>query len=266
MENFKNIIENIWKIQILNSIIIVLISVVLYKGVTHFLAKSEEKNRFKLFTSKKSKTYIKLIRSVIRYIFIGLTVLIVLQINGIDVSSIIAGVGILGAVFGLAMQDLLKDIIRGSSILSDNYFSVGDIVKYKDTEGKVIIVGLKTTKIQDLKTNNIISIANRNIEQVELVSNLIYIRIPMPYDTTVEKAEMVIADILESVKQNNNVEDCNYKGVTDLADSSIQYLIEVKANPVYKLQVRRDALRCVLLEMAKHGVEVPYNQIDVHQK
>lgn len=266
MDSLKVFMENIWKIQILNSIIIILISTVLYKGITHFLVKSEEKNRFKLFTSKKSKTYIKLIRSVIRYVFIILTILIILQVNGIDVSSIIAGVGILGAVFGLALQDILKDIIRGSSILSDNYFSVGDIVKYKDIEGKVLIVGLKTTKIQDLKTNNIISIANRNIEEIELVSNLIYIRIPMPYETSLEKAEKVITDILESIKQNNNVEDCKYKGVTELADSSIQYLIEVKTNPIYKLQVRRDALKSILQEMANNKVEVPYNQIDIHQK
>ena len=55
-----------------------------------------------------------------------------------------AGLGILGVIFGLAIQDWLKDIIRGSSILSDNYFAVGDVVKYKDIEGKVLVIEIKT--------------------------------------------------------------------------------------------------------------------------
>ena len=189
-----------------------------------------------------------------------------LQINGVDVSSVLTGVGILGIILGLAIQDWLKDIIRGSSILSDNYFAVGDVVKYKDIEGKVLVIGLKTTKIQDLKTSNILSIANRNIEEIEVVSNLIYINIPMPYEVSLEMAEKAIKDINEAIMKNNNVDGCRYVGVNDLADSSIKYLIEVKCNPLYKLQVRRDSLRSILDEMAKNEISVPYTQIDIHEK
>ena len=216
MDSIKAFLDKIGYVQILNSVIVVIISLILYNGVTYFLGKGEEKGSSKLFTSKKSKTYLRLMKSTIRYVFIIISVLVVLQINGIDVSSLLAGVGIIGVVLGLAVQDWLKDIIRGSSILSDNYFSVGDIVKYKDIEGKVLIVGLKTTKIQDLKTSNIISIANRNIEEIEVVSNLIYINIPMPYETPVEKAEKAISDITNAIKKNDIVNDCLYKGVNDL--------------------------------------------------
>ena len=266
MEEIKTILENILHTKIINSIVIIILSIAIYKGITHFLNKSEERSKSKLFTSNKSKTYIKLTRSIFRYVFIIITLLILLQVNGIDVSSALAGVGILGAVIGLAIQDWLKDIIRGSSILSDNYFSVGDIVKYKEIEGKVLVIGIKTTKIQDLRTNNIISIANRNIEEIEVVSNFIFINIPMPYEVKVEKAERAINDIIEDIKENNNVEGCKYLGVNDLADSSIKYLIQVECNPIYKLQVRRDALRSVLTQLSRNRIEVPFNQIDVHTK
>lgn len=266
MEEVKIFFDNIKNIQIVNSIIIVVVSIAIYKGITFFLTKSEKKNKLNLVSGKKRTTYLKLIRSLIRYIFIILTVLILLQINGVDVSSVLAGVGILGVVFGLAIQDWLKDVIRGSSILTDNYFSVGDIVKYKEIEGKVLVIGLKTTKIQDLKTNNILSIANRNIEEVELVSNVIYVNIPMPYELSVEKAEKVIDDIILNVNKNENVEDCKYKGVNELAESYVKYLIEVKNNPLYKLQVKRDTLRTILLVIEKHNIEVPYTQIDIHEK
>ena len=255
-------IDRIWQMKIINSVVVVIITFVLYKGVIFVLNKSEGT----LFTNKKGKTYFKLIKNVIRFIFMIIAVLVVLQTNGIDVSSVLAGVGIIGVVFGLAIQDWLKDIIRGSSILSDEYFQVGDIIKYKDIEGRVLVIGLKTTKIQDLKNNNIISIANRNIEEVQLVSNLVYLSIPMPYETNIKIAENTVYDICEAVKSNNNVNDCIYKGVNELAESCIKYYIMIDCNPINKLQVIRDANRSILVEMDRNGIKVPYNQIDVNMK
>ena len=266
MEKLTELWKNAEESKLINSIIIIVVSIILYKIVSYILNKGEKKDKFKLLSTKKSKTYIKLIKSVIRYVFIIITTLMLLQANGIDVSSVLAGVGVLGVVFGLAIQDWLKDIIRGSSILSDNYFSVGDVVKYKNIEGKVLVIGLKTTKIQDIRTSNIISIANRNIEEVEVVSDLIYITIPMPYEVSVERAEKTVEKIISSIEKQENVEETRYLGVNDLADSSINYLIEIKCNPLKKLQTRRDALKIALEEMAKDGIEVPYNQIDVHTK
>ena len=266
MEKIKELIKNIWHTQIVNSIIIIIVSIFLYSIISKILNRSESKAKSKLFTSNKGKTYINLLKSIIRYIFIIITFLILLQINGVNVGSVLAGVGVLGVVFGLAIQDWLKDIIRGSSILSDDYFKVGDIVRYKNIEGKVLVIGLKTTKIKDLATSNIISIANRNIEEIEVVSSFIYVRIPMPYEVKLYKAESVIQDIVELVKKNNNVKNCTYKGITELASSSIEYLIEVDCDENYKLHVKRDALRTVLLVYENNNIVVPYTQIDIHNK
>lgn len=263
MEKLVKLWEDAEKSKIINSIIIIAVSVIIYKIIIFLIEKGEKKE---LLSSKKSKTYLKLIKSLLRYVFIVITALMVLQTNGVNVSSVLAGVGVLGVVFGLAIQDWIKDIIRGSSILSDNYFAVGDVVKYKDIEGKVLVIGLKTTKIQDIKTGNIISIANRNIEEVQIVSEFTYINIPMPYEVPVNKAEKTVEKIVKVINQKENVEGCRYLGVNELADSSINYLIEIKSNPLKKLQVRRDALGIILLEMGKDGIEVPYTQIDIHEK
>lgn len=85
-------------------------------------------------------------------------------------------------------------------------------------EGKVLTIGLKTTKVEDVRSFNIVSIANRNIEQVEVVSHLINLDIPMPYEVKIEQAEKAIEDILAKVKEIENVEKCEYRGVNDLAD------------------------------------------------
>lgn len=266
MNDIMKFLKDIVHTQIIASIIIIIISLLLYRTISFFLKKSEKKSNFKIFTGKKSETYIKLTRSLIRYIFLIVTTLIILQVNGIDVSSVLAGVGILGVVFGFAIQDWLKDIIRGASILSDNYFSVGDIVKYKDTEGKVLVIGLKTTKIQDLRTGYIKSIANRNIEEVDIVSNLVYVNIPMPYEVNLKRAEKAVSCIVDDISNNNNVTGCRYIGVNELADSSINYCIEIKCDPNFKLQVRRDALRSILSQLDKNAIQVPYTQIDIHNK
>ena len=266
MEDAKSIFDSIWYTRVIQSLIVIVVSLIIYKFITYILNKSEERSNIKLFASSKGKTYIKLIKSVVKYIILILALLSILKINGIDVNSVLAGVGIFGVVFGLAIQDWLKDIIRGSSIISDDYFEVGDIVKYKNIEGKVLVIGLKTTKIQDLATSNIVSISNRNIDEVEKVSNFIYVRVPMPYEVSLNKAEKAIDDILNIVGNNNKVISCKYKGVAELASSSIEYLIEVECNPQYKLQVKRDTLRSILSGLEKNKIEVPYTQIDIHNK
>lgn len=266
MENIKKFFDNILHTQIINSIVIIVLELITYRGIIYFINRSESKTQSKFLMSNKGKTYIKLLKSILRYVSLIITIIILLQVNGVDVSSVLAGVGIVGVVFGLAIQDWLKDIIRGSSILSDNYFDVGDIVNYKGIEGKVLIIGLKTTKIQELKTGYIKSIANRNIDEIDIVSNLIYINVPMPYELSVEKAEIVIDDIVKSIKKNDNVNNCEYVSVNELAESFINYYLKIECNQLYKLQVRRDALRTILIEMEKNGISVPYTQIDIHEK
>ena len=75
--------------------------------------------------------------NVLRYLLLLVTILLILQINGINVTSLVAGLGIVSAVVGLALQDILKDVIMGLHILSGRFFSVGDAVRYGIMEGIV---------------------------------------------------------------------------------------------------------------------------------
>ena len=264
--DIKELLENPWVEKGIKVGITILISLIIYSIVASIIKRYSKNNKFESLAGKRTTTYLRLARSITRYLFILLTLLIILQILEINITSIIAGVGLIGAVFGLALQDFIKDIIRGTSILSDDYFKVGDVVKYKDIEGKVLILGLKTTKIKDLKTGNVVSIANRNIDEIEVVSNYIYINIPMPYELKVDKGEKAIDTIIKRIEKVDKVEECNYKGINELGESSVLYLLEIKTNPQYKRQVKRDSLKQVLLGLDEHNIEVPYNQLDIHEK
>lgn len=249
-------------LKIIYCAIAIIITLIIYKLVTRFITKAINKKEL----NKKASTYIHLIKSIIRYIAIIIIIILILKIFGINISSILAGIGIAGVIVGLAIQDFLKDIIRGSSIISDNYFSVGDVVNYKGMEGKVLVVGLKTTKIQELATSNIYSIANRNIEEVAVLSKVIYIRVPLPYELKIKEQRRVVGDIVNIIKKDSLIIDCENVGLTELADSKIEYLLKVTLDPVNKLQVRRNVLEHIIEGLEKNNIEVPYNQLDIHQK
>ena len=261
-----HIFNDIFSNRFISSIIVISFSFISYNLLNNFITKHSSSGKTKFMISNKSETYIKLITSVLRYVFIIITLLIVLQINNVNVSSMLAGVGIVSVVIGLAVQDALKDIIRGFSILSDDYFSVGDVIKYKDIEGKVLVIGLKTTKVKSIINQNVISIANRNIEEVQVISSQLDIEIPLPYELSKKEAESVINECVLNIKNKVNVKSSEYRGINKLNDSSINYLIRIQCNPEVKPQIKRDSICAIIETLEKNKIEIPYTQIDIHKK
>ena len=247
--------------NLIESGIVLVTGIILYWIIKYIFKKAVFKR-----VDKKANTPLFMFFSYVKYFYFIIIILIVLKVNGIDVSAMLAGVGIASIIIGLAIQDALKDIIRGVSIISEGYYKIGDVIKFNDNTGIVLELGMKTTKIKDIYTNNIVSIANRNIEKVEIMSDSLYLNIPMPYEVSIKDAEECIGEIVNIIKENEKVLDVAYKGISELADSSIDYKLFVKVDPKNMLQTRRDCLRDILLVMDKHNIEVPYNQLDIHNK
>ena len=263
MEEFLGFIESLLKHKIIQSLIVIAISLVLYRITILIMKKSEINSRKK---RGKDRTFLSLVINFLKYAMFVVVGLILLQINGVDVNNMMAGLGLLSIIIGFIVQDAFKDIIRGLDIISDKYFSVGDIVKYNGIEGKVLMVGLKTTKIEDVRSFNVISIANRNIEQVEVISDSLDIIIPMPYEVPVQNAEKAIDDILKEVEKDERVKTSTYKGITNFGESSIDYMINVHCAPIDKVPLRREILRIIILKLNKYKISIPYKQIDIHNK
>ena len=251
--------------KLVESCIVIVASVIIYSIVHHFVVRSERKtSHVKL---GRGRTYFRLILSAVRYVFIILTILAVLQVNGVDVSSILAGLGLVGVIIGLAVQDALKDIIRGISIISDHYFSVGDVIKFNnDQEGIVTEIGLRSTKLKSITNGCTVTVANREIQQAERCSNNIAFKLPLPYDLKLSKAEAILSEIVDEIKQLENVTDASYLGVSELGDSAIEYLISVKTKAELRRKTRRNSLRTALAVLEKHHISIPYPQLDVHRK
>ncbi len=265
MDIFLEWADKVFSNHLVQSVLVIAAGILLYKIISALLLRQGRKNR--ILKSGKGETYIRLTNSTMKYIILVITVLLLLQVNNVNVTSMIAGLGIVSIVLGLAVQDALQDIIRGFSIISDEYFHVGDVIAYNGIEGKVLELGLKTTKIRELKTDHILSIPNRSIESVELLSDVFFLNIPLPYELKLADAEEIINDMAKACGKSRLVKNVDNLGVNNLGDSAIQYLLRIQCvDTQFKFRIRRECLHAILKVMEEHSVSVPYNQLDVHTK
>ncbi len=265
MDIVAEIVENIWVQRLFWSSIVILVSILIYRIIARFFDRREQK-KSKLLVNKKGRTMVRMLKSIARYTIIVLDSLIILQIFGVDISSMLAAAGIASVIIAFAIQDALKDIIRGFDIVSDNYYNVGDIVKIGTTEGKVLAVGLKTTKIQDLATMNIVSIANRNIVEAEVVSGNVYIQVPVPYETKSATTKKAFDEIITKLQKQPNITSAAYQGVSNFSESSLDHQVVITCDPVVRRQARRDALQVIFTTLDAHKISIPYPQMDLHSK
>ena len=248
--------------------IVVIIGVMfIYKIIISVLNKATIRGTTE-FEKKKRVTVLVLFKNITKYVCLIIAALMILDIFGVDTSSFIAGLGVASVVIGLALQDALKDIIGGINIILDNFYVVGDYVKYGDFTGQVISFGLKSTKIKDFN-GNVMVVSNRNIDEIINLSqdkHVILLNIPTCYEVTEEKVKSVLLDVLEDVKKIKDVDDkeCSYLGVNELGDSAVNYLISVKCKQGSEYAVRRAILTLVKDAYDKNNIKIPYNQIEVH--
>ncbi|MBQ9018247.1 mechanosensitive ion channel family protein [Candidatus Saccharibacteria bacterium] len=225
-----------------------------------------KKRSVKVISDKRRKTYLRMLRSIVIAAAIIIVVLIILQLFGINVSSMLAGVGIASIVIGFALQDAMKDIFRGLEIVSDNYYDIGDIIKFGDNVGEVLSINLRTTRIQDINSMNIVSIANRNIDKVEIVSEYIYLQVPLPYEIKPAAADLLMHEIVKDILKVGNVVTAEFQGLTAITDSTLQYQIAITCDPKNKLQVRRDSLGVVTEVLAAHKLRLPYRHVIINDR
>ena len=221
-------------------------------------------NKPRIISSKKRKTYLRMLRSIVIAVILIVVVLTVLQLLGINVGSMLAGVGIASIIIGFALQDAMKDIFRGLEIVADDYYDIGDVIKYDDNVGQVTSINLRTTKIQDINTMNIVSIANRNIDKVEVVTGYIYLSAPFPLRIKPKAATTIMKEIVKKIESLPNVTSVINQGITAVTNSSLNYQLQITCDPRNQLQARRDCLGVSVDVFAATRILLPYTQLDVH--
>lgn len=152
------------------------------------------------FASKTMKTLIAV-----------LGVLIVLQSSGLNVMSLLAGLGLGGLALALAAQDTAANLFGSITILADHPFKVGDWVKIANNEGTVEEIGFRSTRIRTFY-NSVITIPNAMMAK-EVIDNMgvrplrrIRQVLGLTYETSPQKIEEFCEQVRYFLKQNAKVD------------------------------------------------------------
>ena len=128
---------------------------------------------------------------------------IVMALNnvGVNVGTLIAGLGIGGIAFGLGAQTTIKNLFGGISIITDRPFKIGERIKVDNTDGFVEDIGIRSTKIRTLE-KRLVTIPNFKISEVA-VENVtrepakrVLIKLALNYRTTAEQMNKALEILL----------------------------------------------------------------------
>lgn len=247
MEFIEIILAFLLKKQVCGTAITIASAILLNKLSRNLISKVLKK-KTKSPEEKKTKTLVLLFQNIVKYLIIIIAFIIILELFGVDTQSFIAGLGIIGIVIGLALQDILKDIIMGITILAENYFVVGDIVTINNFTGKIVEFGLRTTKLQN-EDGDVLCLANRNISTLINVcpkARRIVIDIPTAYTEKTSKVEKTIEKIIKNIIDNTSAdEESEYAGITSYTDNYINYTISIHCPKEDQAKVKSYALKVI---------------------
>jgi len=111
-----------------------------------------------------------IIRLLVTTVFFAVALLVVLDNLGVNITGLVAGLGVGGIAIGLAAQGIFADLFAALSILFDRPFRRGDAVTYDTTSGSVEAIGLKSTRIRSITGEERI-ISNTNLLNKEISNN-----------------------------------------------------------------------------------------------
>jgi len=139
----------------------------------------------------------------------GVIALIALDTLGIDITALIAGLGVGGIAVALAVQNVLGDLFASLAIILDKPFVVGDFIIVGDSQGTVEHVGLKTTRVRSLSgeqlviaNSDLLSARIRNYKRMQ--ERRIVFAVGVVYGTPSDKLEKIPGIIREAVESQSN--------------------------------------------------------------
>jgi small-conductance mechanosensitive channel len=107
------------------------------------------------------------IRVLVSVTLFAIAIIVILDNLGVNVTALVAGLGIGGIAIGLAAQGIFSDLFAALAILFDKPFKRGDTIRYDDSVGTVERIGLKTTRLRSLTGEGLV-MSNKNLLDREI--------------------------------------------------------------------------------------------------
>ncbi|MFH1307387.1 MAG: mechanosensitive ion channel domain-containing protein [archaeon] len=216
---------------------------------------------------------ISLFESALKVALFIIILLYILGLWGIEITPLLAGLGIAGLAVALALQPLLSNIFSGAAIVLDKTVRVGDLV-YLDsqTKGKIKRVGLRSTRVITFDNELIIvpnnKLADSVVQNVALPEPKTRVVIPfgVAYGSDIEKVKKVV---LAEIKKVNHLEKDPEPFVRflEMADSSLNFKAYFWVDSFEnKFSAIDEANTIIYNALNKNKINIPFPQVDVHLK
>lgn len=206
-----------------------------------------------------------IIRLLVSFTLFALATILILDNLGVNVTGLIAGLGIGGIAIGLAAKGIFDDLFAALAILFDRPFKRGDSVRWDQTSGTVEAIGLKTTRVRSINGEQVI-ISNANLLNKELHNmarldrRRLSVTVGVVYELPAAKLREIpgiIVGIVEAVEKCVVIR-C---GLINLNASSVDYEVQfdVRSEVYNEVYDARTAVCVAILErFAAEGIGIAY--------
>jgi len=207
----------------------------------------------------------KLLVRIVRLLIFAMALVVALGTAGMDVTALIAGVGVAGLGIGLAMQGILSNLMAGLTIIFTKPFRFGEYIEIAGVQGQVTSIELFTTTLLHADHSQVI-IPNRKIVG-EILHNYGHIRqldlsVGVAYNTNISGALVIVRGVLT---RNARVlkEPAPVVGVTMLADSSISVAIKPWTAVGDYGPAQAEIYQAIVEQFRANKIEIPFPQREV---
>ncbi|MEM1366900.1 MAG: mechanosensitive ion channel domain-containing protein [Cyanobacteria bacterium P01_H01_bin.15] len=204
------------------------------------------------------------------YIFAVLGSIVLLQVWGLDVSSLTVFAGVLGVGFGLGIQDIAKEVVSGLVLIFDRPVQVGDFVEVGELSGTIAKISVRSTEIRTLDQISII-LPNSHFLDREIINwshNSPVSRLGLPISVAYGSQVNLVKSTLVEVGQehpdilSNPLPRVYFKG---FGDSALDFRLLVWiADPRRQEQIKSDLYFRIDQKFRDRKIEIPFPQRDLH--
>ncbi|MFN0044997.1 MAG: mechanosensitive ion channel family protein [Sphingorhabdus sp.] len=205
-----------------------------------------------------------LIRLSVSFALFAIAAIVILDNLGVNVTGLIAGLGVGGIAIGLAAQGIFSDLFAAISIIFDKPFRRGDTVTYDTTTARVEKIGMKSTRLRALTGEEKI-IANSKLLEKEITNNTltVYRRVVFPINLVYQTPPAVAAGVPDLLKEIVEAHGSEFirAGFSTFGPSSLdfQLVFDVNSDDVEEMFKARHAIGIAIVKrFARDGIEFAY--------
>lgn len=216
---------------------------------------------------KSLRSFLSGVVKVLLYVVI---VLIIIQVLGINTTSLVAMIASAGLAIGMALSGTLQNFAGGVMILLLRPYRIGDYIDAQGEEGTVTKIGLFSTEIITVD-NRVIYIPNSTIS-TSVIDNYstsemrrVDWTVNVEYGSDPDKVRKVLVDMLKS-DSRVAADPAPVVFLVNLADSSVQFSARAWCRNSDYWGLKFDIQERIYVELPKSGVNFPFPQLDVNVK